>query len=249
MSTDKKRVAIIGAGVSGLSAAWHILTSSSDEYDITLFERESTLGGHACTITIPKIGHNNTDVDVDVGFMVFNKENYPNMIHWFDQLGVKMENSDMSLSVSIDRDAQIWNPLRIEWSSDGLNGLFANKFQLFNPEFYRFFFDMLRFNRDAASILLLSDDDPRKQVTTGQYLRDEGYSDAFGKCYLLPMMAALWSASMEDVLNFPAAQLVGFMCNHKMLQLFDRPQVRMPHDCAEFCVSSMFEFCAFLPLY
>jgi cyclopropane-fatty-acyl-phospholipid synthase len=219
----KKRVAIIGGGVSGLSAAWHIVTSSSsEEYDVTVFESEPRLGGHAWTIRIPE-----KEIDVDVGFMVFNKENYPNMMHWFDALGVQMEKSDMSFSVSIDRDMDLWNPFRIEWSSRGIKGLFAtsSKLQILNPEFYRFLFDMVRFNREAASILLLHDQDPRKHVTTGQYLRDYGYSNAFAKCYLLPMMAALWSASMKDVLDFPAAQLVGFLCNHKMLQLFDRPQV------------------------
>ena len=86
--------------------------------------------------------------------------------------------------------------------------------------------DMVKFNKEAAEILLLSEDDPRKHVTTGQYLRNNGYSEAFGMYYLLPMMAALWSASMEDVLQFPAAQLISFLCNHKMLQLLDRPQVR-----------------------
>jgi len=218
---NAKRVAIVGGGVSGLSAAWHIL--NSEDYQVTVFEREATLGGHACTISVP-VGPSSSGVDVDVGFMVFNEENYPNMMNWFDALGVKTENSDMSLSVSIDRDTDMWNPFRIEWSSTGIKGLFATKLQVLNPEFYRFFLDMLRFNREAASILLLVDNDPRKHVTTGQYLRDQGYSNAFAKCYLLPMMAALWSASMKDVLDFPAAQLVGFLCNHKMLQLFDRPQ-------------------------
>lgn len=220
----KKRVAVVGGGVGGLSAAWHIVTSSSEEFDVTVFESEPRLGGHAWTMSIP-----DKNVDVDVGFMVFNKENYPNLMHWFDALGVPMENSDMSLSVSIDRDTDLWNPFRIEWSSRGIRGLFctSSKLQILNPEFYRFFFDMIRFNREAASILLLDDNDPRKHVTTGQYLRDQGYSNAFAKCYLLPMMAALWSASMKDVLDFPAAQLVGFLCNHKMLQLFDRPQVKL----------------------
>ena len=114
----------------------------------------------------------------------------------------------------------------MEWNSDGLSGLFARRSQIFSPSFYTMLSDMLRFNREAADILLLSEDDPRKLVTTGQYLRNNDYSEAFGKYYLLPMMAALWSASMEDVLEFPAAQLISFLCNHKMLQLFDRPQVR-----------------------
>ena len=113
----------------------------------------------------------------------------------------------------------------IECSSDGLNGLFADRKQVFSPSFYRYLSDMLRFNAEAADILALPKEDPRRVVTTGQYLRDHGYSQAFCTNYLLPMMAALWSASIEDVLQFPAHQLIGFLCNHKMLQLFQRPQV------------------------
>ena len=124
----------------------------------------------------------------------------------------------MSLSVSLDGG-------KMEWSSIGLGGMFANKMQMFCPTFHRFVKDMIRFNKEAGKLLTLSLDDPRRHVTIKQYLREEGYSEAFATHYLLPMMAALWSASMGDVLNFPAAQLISFMCNHKMLQIFDRPQV------------------------
>jgi predicted NAD/FAD-binding protein len=211
-----KKVAIIGGGVTGLAAAWHLhQTSNVTKIDAHLFEAEDRLGGHAHTI---KVG----DVDVDIGFMVFNSGpecNYPNMTAWFKELGVAEEDSDMSLSVSLDGGKTV------EWNSDGLNGLFANRKQLFNPEFYQFISDMLRFNSEAADILGLPSNDPRRFVTTGQYLRDRGYSQVFCTNYLLPMMAALWSASIEDVLQFPAHQLIGFLCNHKMLQLFQRPQV------------------------
>lgn len=139
------------------------------------------------------------------------------MTAWFQELGVKVENTDMSLSVSLDGGKHL------EWSSDGLAGLMANKTQLFRPSFYRFLKDMVRFNKEAGKILTLALDDPRRYITIKQYLREEGYSADFATNYLLPMMAALWSASIGDVLNFPAAQLIGFMCNHKMLQIFDRP--------------------------
>lgn len=210
--TTPRRVAVIGGGVSGLSAAWH-LHQNVAHIQVELFESEDRLGGHAYTIKVD-------NVDVDIGFMVYNDANYPNMTRWFDKLSVPHENSDMSLSVSLDGGETI------EWNSDGLNGLLARREQVFDPSFYQMLRDMLRFNKEAADILLLSDDDPRKLVTTGQYLRNHDYSEAFGKYYLLPMMAALWSASMEDVLQFPAAQLISFLCNHKMLQLLDRPQVR-----------------------
>jgi predicted NAD/FAD-binding protein len=213
-TATRKKVAVIGGGVSGLSAAWHLHCNTTTN-DVHLFEAEGRLGGHAHTMTVG-------DVDVDIGFMVFNSGpdcNYPNMTAWFKELGIEEESSDMSLSVSLDEGKAV------EWSSDGLNGLLANRMQFFRPSFYMFLSDMLRFNSEAAEILSLPGDDPRRVVTTGQYLRDHAYSQAFCTNYLLPMMAALWSASIEDVLQFPAEQLIGFLCNHKMLQLFERPQV------------------------
>ena len=211
-SAVPRRVAVVGGGVSGLSAAWHLHENASN-VQVELFEAEDRLGGHAYTTSVE-------GVDVDIGFMVYNESNYPNMTRWFDKLSVASENSDMSLSVSLDGGKTI------EWNSDGLNGLLARRKQILEPKFYTMLSDMVKFNKEAAEILLLSEDDPRKHVTTGQYLRNNGYSEDFGMYYLLPMMAALWSASMEDVLQFPAAQLISFLCNHKMLQLLDRPQVR-----------------------
>ncbi|KAL9189015.1 hypothetical protein ACHAXT_011505 [Thalassiosira profunda] len=164
---------------------------------------------------------NPNEVDVDVGFMVYNDGNYPNMVKWFEALGVKSEVTDMSLSVSLDGGKK-------EWSSAGLRGLLANPVQCLKPEFYAFLRDLAHFNANAGGILLLPEDDPARQVTIGEYLNREGYSEAFASYYLLPMMAALWSASVDDVMAFPAASLVGFMCNHRMLQLFDRPEWKTP---------------------
>lgn len=223
-----KKVAIVGGGVSGLSAAWHLAENAPNNTDIVLFEAADRLGGHACTVPVKLDDEHKTIVDVDIGFMVFNDANYPNMVEWFksmslggenDDGGVQTEDSDMSLSVSLDKGDTI------EWtSSAGLNGFFAKRGQVFDSRFRAMIGDMTRFHKEAPTMLLLPDDDPRKYVTTQQYLKQNGYSEGFGVYYLLPMMAALWSASMEDVLKFPAAQLIGFLCNHKMLQLFGRPQ-------------------------
>ena len=210
-----RRVAVVGGGVAGLSAAWHLHTNSG--CDVHVLEASDKVGGHACTVPVPYGGGT---VDVDIGFMVFNDANYPNMTRWFDAMGVESEPSDMSLSISLDGGDTV------EWSSDSLSGMFAKRSQILSLKFHSFIGEMLRFNREASSILRLDPADPRRRVTTGQYLRDHGYSEAFAAYYLLPMMAALWSASIEDVLEFPAEQLVGFLCNHRMLQLFDRPKVR-----------------------
>jgi cyclopropane-fatty-acyl-phospholipid synthase len=233
----RQTVAIIGGGVSGLAAAWHLHTQAAaaddtNTYnaDVVVFEASDRLGGHAHTLTIPNTTNHDatatadadaaTTVDVDIGFMVYNDTNYPNMVRWFQSMGIQEQLSDMSLSVSLN------DGKHLEWSSDGLNGLFAKRSQLVSPAFYQCLTDMVRFHTEAAALLNLTDDDPRKMVTTGQFLKDHQYTDAFCSYYLLPMMAALWSASMKDVLQFPASQLISFLSNHKMLQLMDRPQVR-----------------------
>mmetsp|Transcript_24877 Transcript_24877/g.25231 ORF Transcript_24877/g.25231 Transcript_24877/m.25231 type:complete len:198 (-) Transcript_24877:151-744(-) len=127
----------------------------------------------------------------------------------------------MSLSVSLDEGKTL------EWTSlGGLNGLFAKRSQLLSGKFYTMLREMLRFHHEAPQLLLLHPGDPRKHIPTRDYLRQQGYSTAFATYYLLPMMAALWSASMTNVLQFPISQLVGFLCNHHMLQVFARPQVR-----------------------
>jgi cyclopropane-fatty-acyl-phospholipid synthase len=233
--TNKVAVAIFGSGVAGLSAAWHLHQNGGDRYEIHVFESEDRLGGHACTTAVATAS--GESVDVDIGFMVFNHSNYPNMVKWFQELGVAEENSDMSLSVSLDGGHSV------EWSSDGLNGLFAKRSQIISPTFYQYLREMLRFNDQAVNSLLhLPADDPRRAVTTAQYLREQGYSPAFATYYLLPMMAALWSASIEDVLQFPAEQLLAFLANHKMLQLFERPQVCNQREL------KMSALCAFLLL-
>ena len=128
----------------------------------------------------------------------------------------------MSLSISLDRGSTV------EWSSHSLSGLFASPTNVISPKFHTFLRDLLHFNVNAGNILLLPSDHPYRQVTIGEYLNREGYSEEFASYYLVPMMAALWSASVEDVFSFPASSLVEFMCNHRMLQLFDRPVYQTP---------------------
>ena len=248
--TKKKKVAVIGGGVAGLASAWHLLENASSSFEVQLFEAEERLGGHAHTVKIETNTTNNTDsnaddnannnntIDVDIGFMVFNNDNYPNMVRWFEALQVEQEDSDMSLSVSLDHGNTV------EWNSDGLNGLLAKRSQAMSPAFHRMVQDMLRFNSESLQLLQLPLDDPRRGVTIGQYLRDHCYSESFCSYYLLPMIAAIWSMSIEDVMQFPAEPLISFFCNHKLLQIFDRPQVRPYYSCTQqrhnFCYN--FEF-------
>mmetsp|Transcript_15832 Transcript_15832/g.38046 ORF Transcript_15832/g.38046 Transcript_15832/m.38046 type:complete len:1072 (-) Transcript_15832:137-3352(-) len=260
MAEGKQRIAIIGGGVSGLAAAWHLHTQSAPgSIDVHIFESQSRLGGHAQTLTLDTekvtardytngtaadpVGasgdaaeekkeedskgsetvakKDGKEVDVDVGFMVYNNGNYPNMVKWFESLGIRGEDTDMSLSVSLDGGKK-------EWSSHSIRGLLADPLQCIKPEFYTFLKDLVRFNANAGELLMLPPDDPRRQVTIQEYLTREGYSEAFASYYLVPMTAALWSASVEDVMAFPASSLVEFMCNHRMLQLFDRPLWKTP---------------------
>lgn len=209
-----KKIAVIGGGVAGLSAAWHLQQCSSNgdagnKQSVQIFEATGRLGGHAWTVKAENI-------DVDIGFMVFNELNYPNLTQWFRALGVDSEKSDMSLSVTVGDTA---------WSSDGLQGLLlANPRNLWNLEFYRFLRDLARFHESALQVLNLDENDPRRNVTTAEYLSSHGYSSSFQTYYLYPMMAALWSASLGDVKEFPISQLIGFLANHQMLQIFHRPQ-------------------------
>ena len=186
-STPRRRVAVVGGGVTGLSAAWHLSENASSSSssttntiatEVTLFEAEDRLGGHAYTVPVPlangsgSSSSNDDDdetVDVDIGFMVYNESNYPNMTKWFEALSdgkddddadtntnkVSSEDSDMSLSVSLDKGNTL------EWSSNGgLNGLFAKRGQLFDKKFYSMVQDMTRFHQEAPKLLLLHKEDP-----------------------------------------------------------------------------------------
>ncbi|CAM9345742.1 unnamed protein product [Discosporangium mesarthrocarpum] len=155
--------------------------------------------------------------------MVFNRENYPNMVHLFDKLGVKKEDTNMSFSVSLDGG-------KMEWGSSGLSALFAVKSNIVSPSFHNMLRDMNRFNREAPLLLTLDEDDPRRAVSLREYLKLNRYGGAFTRYYLVPMAAALWSSSSADVLAFSAITLISFFHNHQMLQAFGRPQWMTPAE-------------------
>jgi predicted NAD/FAD-binding protein len=200
------RVAIIGAGVSGLVCA-HRLRS---EHDVVLFEASDRAGGHANTVRV----ETETGVyDLDTGFIVFNDRNYPNFERLLDELDVETQASLMSFGVSDGGD--------FEYNGASPNGLFASRGQLLRPSFHRMIADLVRFNRDARE-LLASATDPSLR----EWLAVGGYSRAFVERLIVPQAAAVWSADPGQMWSFPARFLVAFFDNHGMLGFRERPRWR-----------------------
>ncbi len=196
-----KRVAVIGAGISGLSAAYFL----SRQYDVSLFERDCRLGGHTHTI---RVNGDLGPIALDTGFLVHNRTTYPNLVRLFDELGVETRPSDMSFSVSCPQTG-------LEYGSRGLGGVFAQPRNLLNPAQYRLLADIVRFNHEARDVLATG----AQPWTLDTFVRDRNYSESFVSRYLVPMTSAIWSASIDTIREFPMATLVRFMDNHGMLSL------------------------------
>lgn len=199
------RIAIIGAGISGLTAAYRL----QDRHCVTLFEAEDRLGGHALTI---EVGDHNERHALDVGFMVFNDRTYPKFIQLLNELGVASRPTSMSFSVSDPHSG-------LEYNGSSLGTLFAQRRNLFNVRFLRMLADVLRFNRDARQAHLQGD----SAETVGEYLQRRRFTAGFGKYYLLPMGAAIWSCPTGTFANFPMRFVAEFFANHGLLDLVDRP--------------------------
>ncbi|CAM5485166.1 FAD-dependent oxidoreductase [Mycolicibacterium aubagnense] len=208
MQQARKRIAVIGAGISGLSAAWLL----GARHEVVLYEREERLGGHSNTVMVEGARE---PVPVDTGFIVYNEATYPNLTALFLHLGVKTKASDMSFAVS--RDAG-----RLEYSGTGLGGLFAQKRNVANPRFWSMLRDLVRFYRSAAADLA----DMPASHTLGDYLQRGGYGAAFRDDHLLPMAGAIWSAPCSAILGYPASAFICFFHNHGLLMLNGRPQWR-----------------------
>lgn len=203
------RIAIVGTGIAGMSAAWLL----SRAHDVIVFEREGRVGGHSNTVSVE-----GTDgpIPVDTGFIVYNEPNYPNLVALFDHLGVPTKDSDMSFAASIDDGA-------FEYSSDVPWGFLAQKRNLLRPRFWRMTCDIRRFYGEAAAIVSRPD---LTTVTLGEYLDTAGYSHAFVHDHLLPMAAAIWSTSTDDMRAHPLAAFIRFWDNHGLLNLAERPAWR-----------------------
>ena len=199
------KIAIIGSGISGNTLAYYL----NPHHQITLFESNDRVGGHSHT---HQIDFFNQKIHVDTGFIVFNKKTYPNFLKLLHELDVPYENSAMSFSV---KDSQ----KDFEYNGTSLNTLFAQRKNLISPIFYKMIKEILRFNK--SSVLLLNNDE---EISLGDYLEREGYSDFFKKYYILPMGSAIWSSNIKTMLAFPAKCFIQFFNNHGMLNINDRPQ-------------------------
>lgn len=199
------RIAIIGTGISGMSAAYLL----HPQHEITVYEKHHTVGGHARTRVVDFAG---TQVPVDTGFIVFNDRNYPNLMGLFKKLAVPFHKSDMSFALTLDRG-------RFEWGAKSLNAVFGQRSNFFRPSFHRLLREVMRFNSDAPAHVAKT-----PGLTLSQLAKEMNLSDAFLRHYILPMGGAIWSAPPALIMEFPAQTFVQFFANHGLLSTSGQPQ-------------------------
>ncbi|MBN2865633.1 MAG: FAD-dependent oxidoreductase [Thiotrichales bacterium] len=206
-NTASRKVAIIGSGISGLSAAWFL----SQQHEVTLFEKNAKLGGHTNTT---QLALQDKVQPVDTGFIVFNRPNYPNLTAFFKHLNVETQKTEMSFSVSVDGG-------KLEYSGNNLNTLFAQRRNLLSPSHWQMLREILRFNQQAKKDL---NNITPLTFTLGDYLLIHQFSNHMRDNYLLPMAAAIWSCPTETMLKFPVGSFLRFFENHGLLNIEERPQ-------------------------
>ncbi|MFX4227620.1 MAG: NAD(P)/FAD-dependent oxidoreductase [Porticoccaceae bacterium] len=208
---ERKKIAIIGAGISGLTAAYKL----AQNHEVHVFEAGAKVGGHTATKQVRLAGR---DYQIDTGFIVFNNWTYPNFIQLMDELGVASKPTSMGFSLSCRQTG-------LEYSGSGLGGLFAQRRNLLSLSHWRMLRDIIRFNREAAEHLelnVISD-----SVQLGDYLERHNYSDEFRRYYLIPMASAIWSSGLGEVEQMPVRFFVRFFMNHGLLNIKNRPQWRV----------------------
>ncbi|MGI9356890.1 MAG: NAD(P)/FAD-dependent oxidoreductase [Rhizobiaceae bacterium] len=202
----KLKIAVVGSGISGLSAAWLL----GKRHDVTLIEADDRLGGHTNTVTADVDGQ---AIDIDTGFICFNSVTYPNLIALFEHLDVPLHETSMSFSASLAGGTY-------EYSGGTYSGMLAQPSNAFRPGHWRMIRDILRFFKQApADMATVTDSE-----TIGEYLQARGYGVEFRDHHLIPMAAAIWSSGLGDMLNYPARSFIRFFENHGLLQVSGRPK-------------------------
>ena len=199
------KIAVVGSGISGLSAAYYL----SKKHKVDLFEKDDHFGGHSYTLDI---NLNNKKISVDIGFIVFNFKTYPNLIKFFEDNKVKLEKSNMSFSVSV-------NGSNIEYCGKGLSGIFCNKSNIFNLKFLKMFLDIIKFYKKNENINSIDN-----SLTLGEYLAKEKLSKEFTDYHIIPMVAAIWSMPPLEASQMPLSFFLKFFQNHGLFKLKNRPQ-------------------------
>ncbi|MEL6363122.1 MAG: FAD-dependent oxidoreductase [Pseudomonadota bacterium] len=205
---NPRKIAVVGSGVAGLSAAWLL----SRHHQVTVFEKDARLGGHANTVDVPVDGPDRT-VPVDAGFIVFNKPNYPNLTALFEHLDVALEDTCMSFAASMYDG-------KIEYAGRTLSSVFANRASLVSPSHWAMLRDITRFHKAARAAL---NGEISDSVSLGDFVRQEGYSQSFCDNFLEPMASAIWSTPSMRILDFPAGAFFRFFDNHGLLQVLNMP--------------------------
>ena len=201
------KIAVVGAGISGLSAAYYL----SKKHKVDLFEKENQFGGHANTLKVTY--KPNKVIPIDIGFMVFNKQTYPNLINFFSENKIEIEKSDMSFSITVENSS-------LEYCGKGLSGIFSNKKNLFNLKFIKMFFEIISFYKKCEKI----ETNKIKSITLGEHLKKIKISDYFINYHIIPMVSAIWSMPPYEAKQMPLSFFLSFFKNHGLFKIKDRPQ-------------------------
>ncbi|MCE0496239.1 NAD(P)/FAD-dependent oxidoreductase [Vibrio salinus] len=203
------KIAVIGSGISGLTAAYYL----SQQHDVTVYEANDYIGGHTATIDVET---EDETLAIDTGFIVYNDKTYPNFIRLLKELNVEGKPTEMSFSVRNDS-------CDLEYNGHTLATLFAQKRNLLNPVFYRFLYEITKFNYLAKKQYRQSNELTIGK-TLGEFLGEYKFSDYFCHNYILPMGAAIWSSTVADMRQIPLFFFLRFFSNHGLLDLVNRPQ-------------------------
>ena len=199
------KIAVVGSGISGLSAAYYL----SKKHKVDLFEKDNHFGGHSYTLDL---NINNKKISADIGFIVFNYKTYPNLINFFKDNSIEIEESNMSFSVSV-------KDTNFEYCGKGISGMFCNKSNIFNLKFLKMFFDIIKFYKKNENLKLADNN-----LTLGEYLNKEKLSKEFIDYHIIPMVAAIWSMPPYEASRMPLSFFLKFFQNHGLFKLKKRPQ-------------------------